>query len=89
MESHAGWFLENAWVIPAIMAGSFVVILFFGKRFSERVTSGIGIAAVGACLVLSLGVSAQWVQRVNHPPEVHSTETEEPATEIPVETATP
>jgi NADH-quinone oxidoreductase subunit L len=76
METHAGWFLENAWVIPAIMLGSFVTILFFGKRFSERITSGIGIFAVAVCLVLSFGVAVQWVQRTNHPPEVHSTETE-------------
>jgi NADH-quinone oxidoreductase subunit L len=74
MDTHAGWFLENAWIIPTIMAGSFVAILFFGKRFSERVTAGVGIAAVAACLVLSLGVATQWVQRVNHPPEVHGTE---------------
>lgn len=76
METHAGWFLENAWIIPALMAGSFVVILFFGKRFSERVTSSIGIFAVGACVVLSLGVATQWVQRTNHPPEAPHVETE-------------
>jgi NADH-quinone oxidoreductase subunit L len=73
---HVGWFLENAWIIPAITAGSFLVILFFGKRFAEKVTAGIGILAVAACLVLSLGVATQWVQRVNHPPEVDTTETE-------------
>jgi NADH-quinone oxidoreductase subunit L len=76
MDAQAGWFLENAWVIPVVMATSFVTILFVGKRFSERVTSGIGIAAVAACLVLSLGAATQWIQRVNHPPEVHSTEIE-------------
>ena len=70
MESHAGWFLEHAWIIPAVMVGSFVTILFFGKRFSERVTSGIGIFAVAVCLVLSFGVAVQWIQRTNHPPEV-------------------
>jgi NADH-quinone oxidoreductase subunit L len=76
MHDNAGWFLENAWIIPAVMGGSFLVILFFGKRFAERITAGIGILAVGACLVLSLGVATQWIQRVNHPPEVHATETE-------------
>ncbi len=74
METHAGWFLENAWIIPLIMAVSFVVILAVGKRLPERVTAGIGIAAVGACLLLSLGVAGQWIDRVNHPPEVHATE---------------
>jgi NADH-quinone oxidoreductase subunit L len=77
MDQHAGWFLENAWIIPLITAGSFLTILFVGKRLPEKVTSGIGIAAVGACLVLSLGVATQWIDRVNHPPEVeHGEETD-------------
>ena len=76
METHAGWFLENAWIIPLIMAGSFAVILFIGKRLSEQITASIGILAVAACLVLSIGAATQWVQRVNHPPETHSTEIE-------------
>lgn len=76
MDAHAGWFLENAWVIPLIMAGSFVVILSVGKRLPERVTSGIGIFAVGLCFVLSLGVAAQWINRVNNPPVSHATEQE-------------
>ncbi len=74
MDQHAGWFLENAFIIPLVMAGSFLTILFVGKRLPERVTSGIGIAAVGACLVLSLGVATQWIDRVNHPPEVEHSE---------------
>ena len=28
----AGWFLENAWLIPVIPAIAFFVILLFGKR---------------------------------------------------------
>jgi NADH-quinone oxidoreductase subunit L len=84
MDSNAGWFLTHAWIIPAVMTASFVIILFVGKRFSERVTSGIGIFAVGVCLVLSSGIGVQWVQRTNHPPEVHGTEIEEsPAGEVP------
>ncbi|WP_334142375.1 NADH-quinone oxidoreductase subunit L [Rhabdothermincola sp.] len=70
MDPTAGWFLENAWIIPVIMAGSFLTILFFGKRLPERGTAAIGITAVSACLVLSLGVATQWVQRVNDPPSV-------------------
>ncbi len=76
MESQAGWFLTHAWIVPAVMAASFVTILFFGKRFSERITSGIGIFAVAVCLVLSFGVAVQWIQRTNHPPEVSTTESE-------------
>src|SRR4051794_25037674 len=63
------YLLDKVWIIPAIMAGSFLIILLVGKRFSERITSGIGILAVLACFVLSLVVGGQWVQRVNHPPE--------------------
>ncbi len=62
------YLLDKVWLFPAIMAGSFLIILFFGKRFSERVTSSIGIIAVLACFVMSLVVAGQWIQRVNHPP---------------------
>ena len=51
------YLLDKVWIFPAIMAGSFLVILFFGKRFSERVTSGIGILAVTICFLLSLVVA--------------------------------
>jgi NADH-quinone oxidoreductase subunit L len=74
MDEHAGWFLENAWLIPLIMAGSFLAILAIGKRLPEKATAGIGTAAVAACLVLSIGVGVQWVDRVDNPPEVHGTE---------------
>src|SRR5262245_6029489 len=62
------YLLDKVWIFPAIMAVSFLVILFFGKRFSERITSGIGIFAVGLCFLLSLVVGAQWINRVNNPP---------------------
>jgi NADH-quinone oxidoreductase subunit L len=61
--------LEQVWIIPAVMAASFLLILFFGKRVGTRATAGIGIGAVSICLVLSVGVAAQWIDRVNHPPE--------------------
>jgi NADH-quinone oxidoreductase subunit L len=63
------YLLDKVWLFPAIMAGSFLIILFFGKRFSERVTSSIGILAVTICFVMSLVVAGQWIARVNHPPE--------------------
>ncbi len=59
-----GWFLENVWIIPAIMACSFAIILFFGKRMPKG-GSEIGIAAVLACFVLSLLTGAQWISEVN------------------------
>ena len=56
--------LDNAWLIPLIPAVSFVVILFFGKRFPRK-GSEIGIAAVGASFVLSCVALVQWIQRVD------------------------
>ena len=63
------YLLDKVWLFPALMAGSFLIILLVGKRFSERVTSSIGIAAVGVLFIMSLFVAGQWIQRVNHPPE--------------------
>jgi len=61
--------LDKVFVLPLIMACSFLVILLVGKRFSERVTSSIGVLAILACFVLACVASFQWIQRVNHPPE--------------------
>ncbi len=60
----SGWFLENAWLIPAFPALSFLLILFFGKRFPKR-GSEIGILAVGASLVFALAAAIQWISEVN------------------------
>src|SRR5689334_23605267 len=50
------------------MAASFLVILFFGKRAGTKATAAIGIGAVSICLVFSVVVAGQWINRVNHPP---------------------
>ena len=60
--------LDKVWIVPAIMAASFLVILFFGKRAGTRATAAIGIGAVSLCLVFSVVVAGQWINRVNHPP---------------------
>ena len=60
--------LDKVWIVPAIMACSFLIILFFGKRAGTRATAGIGIAAVSLCLVFSVCVAGQWINRINHPP---------------------
>ena len=39
--------LNNGWIIPAIPAVSFLLILFFGKHLPKK-GSEIGILAVGA-----------------------------------------
>src|SRR4051812_20896269 len=70
--------LTHAWLIPAIPALSFLIILFFGKRM-PRGGSEIGIAAVAIAFVLALGVGVGWIQRVNHPPETAAAKTEQAA----------
>jgi NADH-quinone oxidoreductase subunit L len=62
------YLLDKVILLPAIMAVSFLLILFIGKRLPEKLSSAIGIAAVSFCFVLSLLVCAQWIARVNHPP---------------------
>jgi NADH-quinone oxidoreductase subunit L len=56
--------LDYAWLIPAIPAFSFVLILFFGKKM-PRQGSEIGIVAVGTSFVLACVTAVQWIQRVN------------------------
>ncbi|MBJ7306446.1 MAG: hypothetical protein JHC63_01090, partial [Acidimicrobiia bacterium] len=53
--------IDKVWIIPALMASSFLVILFFGKRWGTRATAGIGIAAVSICLMLSVIVAGNWI----------------------------
>jgi NADH-quinone oxidoreductase subunit L len=57
--------LENAWIIPAIPAASFLLVLFFGKRMPWR-GAEIGITAVGASFVLSVVAVIQWIDRVEN-----------------------
>jgi NADH-quinone oxidoreductase subunit L len=64
------FFLDHAWLVPLIPAVSFVLILFFGKRF-PRDGSEIGIVAVGASFVLACGTLYQWIQRVRDADGTH------------------
>jgi NADH-quinone oxidoreductase subunit L len=59
--------LTRAWILPAIMAASFLVILLVGKRLPEKARSGIGIGAVAICFALSLVMVLGWVDRVGSP----------------------
>src|SRR5215831_11471261 len=66
--------------MPAIMAASFVAILFFGKRLPKK-GSEIGIAAVAACFVIALLSAGAWINRVNdasggHTPKEQATTAE-------------
>jgi NADH-quinone oxidoreductase subunit L len=56
--------LDAAWIIPALPAASFLVILFFGKRLPRK-GSEVGILAVGASFVLSCVTLVEWIDRVN------------------------
>ncbi|MDH3301476.1 MAG: NADH-quinone oxidoreductase subunit L [Acidimicrobiia bacterium] len=54
------WFYENAWLIPALPAASFVLILFFGKRLPFK-GAELGIAAVGTAFVLAVLTTFTWI----------------------------
>ena len=56
--------LDSAWIIPALPAVSFVLILFLGKRLPKK-GAELGILAVGASFVLSVVATVQWINRVN------------------------
>ena len=55
--------LDHVWIIPAIPAVSFVVILVFGKRLPYK-GAEVGIAAISASFLLSCVVVAQWIDKV-------------------------
>jgi NADH-quinone oxidoreductase subunit L len=61
----SGWFLENAFLIPIIPAVAFCIIILFGKRLPMK-GSEVGIASMVASLVLALGTTWQWIQRVEN-----------------------
>ncbi len=64
------WFLENAWLVPLIPAVSFAIILLFGKRMPHH-GAEVGIAAVGASFVLSVGAAIQWINLVRDAEGTH------------------
>ena len=63
----AGWFLENAWLIPVIPSVAFAIILLFGKKLGPASGNGayIGIASMVASFVIAAGTALQWIQRSN------------------------
>jgi NADH-quinone oxidoreductase subunit L len=85
--------LHWVWLMPAIMAASFVAILAFGKRLPRK-GSEIGIAAVGLCFVIAVFSAGTWIGHVNDahhakaPPE-QTTQVAETGTQAPAETESP
>src|SRR4029453_16511653 len=67
----AGWFLENAWLIPLIPGIAFFLIILIGKRL-PRGGSELGLASMLPPLVIAAGATYQWIDRVrsNHGEEV-------------------
>jgi len=69
-----GLLLENAFLIPLIMAASFVLTLAIGKRLGKQ-ASWIGIVAIGFCFLFAIGVNLEWSDYV-HDSE-HAAESED------------
>ena len=57
--SHS-WLYDNVWLVPALPAASFLLILFFGKRLPKQ-GSEIGIAAVAAAFIFSVLTTFTWI----------------------------
>ncbi len=64
------WFFTHVWIIPALMALSFLLILLFGKKMPRK-GAEIGIVFVGAAFVLSLITAGNWISWTNDNPEGH------------------
>jgi NADH-quinone oxidoreductase subunit L len=54
-------FLSHPWIVPAIPAVSFVIILFAGTRMPRR-GAELGILSVASGTVLSLSMSIEWIR---------------------------
>ncbi len=54
--------LENIWLIPAVTAASFFLILFFGKRDPNKGAT-IGVLALGLAFAFSSIAAVEWIQR--------------------------
>ncbi|MEL7155321.1 MAG: NADH-quinone oxidoreductase subunit L [Actinomycetota bacterium] len=59
-ETAVPWLYENVWLIPALPAASFLLILFFGKRLPFK-GAEIGITAVVAAFVLAVLTTFTWI----------------------------
>ena len=60
-----GWFLETAWLIPALPALSFFLILFFGKKMKYK-GAEFGITAIALSLILAICCVGQWMNQVDN-----------------------
>ena len=60
-----GWFLETAWLIPALPALSFFLILFFGKKMKYKGAEFV-ITAIALSLILAICCVGQWMNQVDN-----------------------
>lgn len=63
------WFFTHAWIVPALMALSFLLTLFFGKRMPRK-GAEIGIFFIGTAFVFSLLTAGSWFVWNNNSPVV-------------------
>jgi hypothetical protein len=59
-----GFLLENAYVVPLVMAASFALTLAIGRRLGKH-ASWIGIVSIGFCFLFALGANVQWYDYVD------------------------
>jgi NADH-quinone oxidoreductase subunit L len=64
LELSSGFFLDNLWLVALIPAIGFALIMGFGKKLPNG-GSEIGLASMGASLVLATGAAWQWMARVD------------------------
>ena len=69
------WFFTHVWIVPALMALSFLCILFFGKRMPKK-GAEIGIFFLGIAFVFALLTAGNWFVWSNDSPTVAADATE-------------
>ena len=84
----AGWILEHAWIFPLIPFLSFLAILAVGKRLKYK-GAELGVAALLACFVLSLGAGYQWIRYIDDAQGSHGETTTEALLSSPVAASNP
>ncbi|HUP69319.1 MAG TPA: NADH-quinone oxidoreductase subunit L [Acidimicrobiales bacterium] len=66
-----GWLTRNVWLIPLLPVVSFVLTLFFGKRFRSGGTF-FGVGLMGLALLLSTALGVEWLNRGHVELEEHA-----------------
>jgi NADH-quinone oxidoreductase subunit L len=67
----SGWLTRNVWLIPLLPTVSFILTLFFGKRFKGG-GDFIGVGLMGLALLLSTALGVEWLGRGHVELEEHA-----------------